>query len=672
MSHVAAGSSSRSLPSSSVSSHLASTGSRKIEVFDWRHEDSGIAAGEPVRDISSITTGWDRGISGQSDVSRRRASQAAQVAMGNDFIRAQSYEKYAAGLCGSDSLRRLVKSQQVSHLMAVVIMVDGFCICYDIDYRAVDLTTPSLVLTISYLCLAIYSIEFILNLCILGVSVLREHMVKLDLFLILCGYGELASEWVMSEGNITGLGLLRILRLVRVFRLLKLLRNVNALRELSKLVKMMSTCLKALFWSFCFCFMVMTVWSMLLVEVVHPLVKELDIAECSDCAWGTTSVMGANLLLFKTVIAGDSWGDMAVPVIEAHWYTSFVFVGSYLTIVFGVLNLVVAVVVDTFADAREHDMVNLAEEMERDLESDQKYLQKIFEEIDKDGTGELSYAQLLQGARKNPEFQSRLRVMDIDEGDLRELFMMIDVDGNGTIEVEEFIRPLSRWVRDSKTAPRFIKYNMIRCIHQQEELQMAMDASYMELATRMEQISAEVQKVLELAASRAPGDDLDTLETVEQPHASRGFVSFKEATSHSGRHHVTLRGEAPLVNLDLATKQLREALNEATEVALQKSLVTMERLWKEAMPRPVPQDVKVCTKDVEAPGAMRTPSGRSHTEPRLPSSDERSERSELVSCEVEQSKSGRPIRTLSSPTKCAQIPMRSELDGRQQNRREPT
>ena len=90
--------------------------------------------------------------------------------------------------------------------------------------------------------------------------------------------------------------------------------------------------------------MVMTVWSMLLVEVVHPLVKELDIAECSDCAWGTTSVMGANLLLFKTVIAGDSWGDMAVPVIEAHWYTSFVFVGSYLTIVFGVLNLVVAVV----------------------------------------------------------------------------------------------------------------------------------------------------------------------------------------------------------------------------------------------------------------------------------------------------------------------------------------
>ena len=28
-------------------------------------------------------------------------------------------------------------------------------------------------------------------------------------------------------------------------------------------------------------------------------------------------VMYANLLLFKTVIAGDSWGEIAVPVIQA-------------------------------------------------------------------------------------------------------------------------------------------------------------------------------------------------------------------------------------------------------------------------------------------------------------------------------------------------------------------
>ena len=36
-------------------------------------------------------------------------------------------------------------------------------------------------------------------------------------------------------------------------------------------------------------------------------------------------------------------------------------------------------------------------------------------------------------------------MMDIDEQDLEQLFQMIDRDQSGTIEVAEFIGPLSRW-----------------------------------------------------------------------------------------------------------------------------------------------------------------------------------------------------------------------------------
>ena len=51
-------------------------------------------------------------------------------------------------------------------------------------------------------------------------------------------------------------------------------------------------------------------------------------------------MLNANLLIFKTVVAGDSWGDVAVPLIEHHpWLATGIFVGSHLTIVFGVLNL---------------------------------------------------------------------------------------------------------------------------------------------------------------------------------------------------------------------------------------------------------------------------------------------------------------------------------------------
>ena len=100
-------------------------------------------------------------------------------------------------------------------------------------------------------------------------------------------------------------------------------------------------------WSFIFCFVIMTVWAMLMVEFVHPLIQELNdkhgtFEGCPQCTRATSSVMSANLLLFKTVIAGDSWGEIAVPVIERYPMTAIVFMGSLLTLVFGVLNLIVA------------------------------------------------------------------------------------------------------------------------------------------------------------------------------------------------------------------------------------------------------------------------------------------------------------------------------------------
>ncbi|CAK8991513.1 Calcium-dependent protein kinase 1, partial [Durusdinium trenchii] len=204
-------------------------------------------------------------------------------------------------------------------------------------------------------------------------------------------------------------------------------------------------------------------------------------------------VMVANLLLFKTVIAGDSWGEIAVPVIEQYPATALIFMGSLLTLVFGVLNLIVAVVVDTFADARASDVQNLAEEMEDDIANDRKSLAKLFKRIDKDGSGQLTLEELIEGAERDADFQSRLRVMDIDEKDLQMLFDMIDTDKSGTIEAAEFIGPLSRWAHDSKTAPRFIKYNMLQTMQLQEDLYEMCSDCFKHLALQVDQVHLDIR-----------------------------------------------------------------------------------------------------------------------------------------------------------------------------------
>ena len=45
-------------------------------------------------------------------------------------------------------------------------------------------------------------------------------------------------------------------------------------------------------------------------------------------------------------------------------------------------------VVDTFADARQNDLQNLAEEMEDEIEHDRRALAKLFAKIDKDNSGQ--------------------------------------------------------------------------------------------------------------------------------------------------------------------------------------------------------------------------------------------------------------------------------------------
>ncbi|CAE7529342.1 Scn11a, partial [Symbiodinium sp. CCMP2456] len=334
----------------------------------------------------------------------------------------------------------------------MVVLLDAYCTCRDIDARAATGVEAEDVFTLlSDICLVLYSVELCGLLFVRGWEILKDWFIVLDILVVICGCVEFILVQVTPSELVQKMSLLRALRLARIFRLMRLLRKIRALRELYKLVTMMSTCLKTLLWSFLFCFIVMTVWAMLIVEVVNPIVVQMDsdgaFDDCSNgfCTVSTSSVLHANLLLFQTVIAGDGWGEMATPIILKHPETAIIFIGSLLTLVFGVLNLIVAVVVDTFAEARQHDILNLAEELEDDLEKDTKFLQKLFQRIDRDGSGRVTLDELIEGARKDPEFQSRLRVMDIDEVDLEQLFQMIDVNGSGSIEASDFIWPLSRW-----------------------------------------------------------------------------------------------------------------------------------------------------------------------------------------------------------------------------------
>ncbi|CAK9020535.1 Sodium channel protein type 11 subunit alpha, partial [Durusdinium trenchii] len=107
-----------------------------------------------------------------------------------------------------------------------------------------------------------------------GCQVFRSMGIQLDCVVIVCGILEKLLQALGSGEDISKIGLSRALRLIRIVRLTRIVSRTRRFRELHKLIRMMATCLKALLWSFVFCFVCMTVWAMLIVEVINPLVQE--------------------------------------------------------------------------------------------------------------------------------------------------------------------------------------------------------------------------------------------------------------------------------------------------------------------------------------------------------------------------------------------------------------
>ena len=98
-----------------------------------------------------------------------------------------------------------------------------------------------------------------------GRRLLYDWLAWLDFVIIVLGCLDLLVSAFVKVEFLSKIGATRVLRLIRIVRLLQLLRRNRSLKELQKLVNMLATCLKTLFWSFVFLCLVMTGWAMLIL-----------------------------------------------------------------------------------------------------------------------------------------------------------------------------------------------------------------------------------------------------------------------------------------------------------------------------------------------------------------------------------------------------------------------
>ncbi|CAJ1386978.1 unnamed protein product [Effrenium voratum] len=305
---------------------------------------------------------------------------------------------------------------------------------------------------INIMLLVIYSIECAIRFFVERGDFLCNAWNLVDLLTVVLGWSSMA----LSMLNFS---LLRLARLVRVLRAARVFISVP---EFYLLVSGLYSSMKAILFGSLILVSVIGFWAVIAVEMLHPIVASIQFTSCERCHGGFRSVLAASVTLFQQIVAGDSWGEISVPLIETAPETTPILFAIMVTVSLGVMNLILAVIVERATEARENDHDRKLKKKEVERSKNMTDFAVLCHDMDKDGSGSLSLDEMLKGYDENESFSKLMGVMDIHRDDMQTIFRVLDTDWSGEVSYLEFCQHLAGFFeRDPTILQSLLKYSIL-------------------------------------------------------------------------------------------------------------------------------------------------------------------------------------------------------------------
>eukprot|EP00929_Paragymnodinium_shiwhaense_P019443 TRINITY_DN13252_c0_g1_i3.p1 TRINITY_DN13252_c0_g1~~TRINITY_DN13252_c0_g1_i3.p1 ORF type:complete len:574 (+),score=107.98 TRINITY_DN13252_c0_g1_i3:65-1786(+) len=399
--------------------------------------------------------GWDHprrrdtselGRHAKSDCARRRSLVDEKLRMEEKL---KSFESKAAQqlldtVAAGDEFR--MRAGHISDhgayqvFMAACTLLSVFFVAVETDHHASGEPLPDIVQTCGIALLLIFSIDFGVRLYVYRVhfwlnflNIFEGSLIVMDLTLL----------FLPTLPN-----LLAALKILRFVRLQRVLRQLAQLRELYLMMMGIMASVRALAFGGMLLFMTLTMFSILAVyfvrETNHELYEAGAFGDCEYCEDSFDTVMKANLWFLTSIVAGDSWGTQAVPLVRCSMGAAVVMVGALVLVNLGLLNTIAAVIVDRQAQARVDDAEFMAVVHAEELVGSLAVLQTAFHKMDADGGNTLGLEELMTYYDDNDMFRTILNRLDIHKADVPIIFNILDTDNTKDLSFVEFVNGLHR------------------------------------------------------------------------------------------------------------------------------------------------------------------------------------------------------------------------------------
>lgn len=276
----------------------------------------------------------------------------------------------------------------------------------------------------------------------------------LDLFVVVSSITEIIIDIVgaVQEGeklqgdlnNVSGLKIFRIVRLTKVVKAVRLVRIFRFVMALRTLVTSIAHTLKALFWALTLLCVIVYVFAVLFAQAVHdhtqdPNMPPLSVGadEARERYFG--SLLDTMLSLFMSIAGGVSWEHVIFPLkaVNTIWVVCFLFYVSFTY--FAVLNVVTGVFCQSAIENAQKDHAAVVQNILDNKEAHLKKIRALFSKLGgTEEAGAITYDMLeehIQTTAVREYFDS----LGLDVSDAWSFFKLLDSDGGGAVEVEEFL-----------------------------------------------------------------------------------------------------------------------------------------------------------------------------------------------------------------------------------------
>lgn len=247
--------------------------------------------------------------------------------------------------------------------------------------------------------------------------------------------------------HLSGMSTLRVLRAVRVLRALRAIRILQALKGLRVLLQTVIAAFRSMVWTSLIVLMAIYVFAVSITQgtVDHCRHEPESCLEHEGTELMTRfgSVDRSMLSLFATTTDGMPWDELMPAIHQLSPFYAVLFLTYVSLAYFAILNVVTGVFVETALHVAAMDRDAIIHEEMQSRESYAHSLHDIFLELDRDASDDLTIDEFRM-ALNDERVLAYFNALQIDFTDIMTLFVLLDRDENGAVNLDEFVRGCMR------------------------------------------------------------------------------------------------------------------------------------------------------------------------------------------------------------------------------------